>query len=448
MQSDLRVIKKLYGEPFMHMCKKLFPTLLETDGLLSKILMDNFNPCIYLFKDLVEQNKIIEFKDYIYSKIDLHTNKIKSDKTPFELMDEAGYELFECKTEEDIQSFKRYYAKGEELCTFDQNKINSYYVFFAVLKNVDQIKREDFIKPDRQDKYGTSVISIQFTRGINNTLSIKNRYNHKVKNPDATFSNNLENIIEGLTSSFEKHYNLRINEITKSKLELDNYVLGPDGIYYKYNYKINNNYYCNNNIIVTEFNVIKYPSEKYVIMDYFILDLVNKKITLKDNNIKDSFIDEFNDILKIEVKKEIDGKNIYIYKENNIIIVKIDSKSRIVSYYNEKVDEIGDNFLSRNNCLEKFYAPNVHSIGDCFCLHNTSLTEFYCPNLEYAGNNVLYYNDSLESIDLSNTKKVGHSFLKNNTKIEIVDLSSLEEHGEYFFEKNSNVNSKRLIKVL
>ena len=38
---------------------------------------------------------------------------------------------------------------------------------------MDEIKREDFTEPMRQDKYGTSVISIQFTRGDINTLSIK-----------------------------------------------------------------------------------------------------------------------------------------------------------------------------------------------------------------------------------------------------------------------------------
>ena len=61
----------------------------------------------------------------------------------------------------------------------------------------------------RQDEYGTSVISIQFDRDDTHTLSIKNRYNHKVEKPDATFSNNLNNIVAGLTKSFADYKGMR-----------------------------------------------------------------------------------------------------------------------------------------------------------------------------------------------------------------------------------------------
>ena len=44
----------------------------------------------------------------------------------------------------------------------------------------NDIRRENFKNPQRQDEYGTSVISLQFTRGKKQTLSIKNRYNHSV----------------------------------------------------------------------------------------------------------------------------------------------------------------------------------------------------------------------------------------------------------------------------
>lgn len=73
------------------------------------------------------------------------------------------------------------------MCTFQGDRLNRCRVFFAVKKDVDSIKREDFKNPEREDLYGTSVISIQFTKDGSNTLSIKNRYNHRVINPDATF---------------------------------------------------------------------------------------------------------------------------------------------------------------------------------------------------------------------------------------------------------------------
>ena len=194
--DDLKEIKNAYGEKMSQLCRELFSTLLETKGLLYKILTSKFNEDRFLYEDIISNNKQADFKDYIYSFIDVEkNNKRITNKTPQELCSEAGYNLYECKTEEDIQSFKKYFKKEESLCTFNGNRLDSHYVFFAVKKNVDDIKRENFTTPNRQDEYGTSVISIQFTKGKTNTLKITNRYNHKVNNPDATYSNNLDNIM-------------------------------------------------------------------------------------------------------------------------------------------------------------------------------------------------------------------------------------------------------------
>ena len=191
MIDDLKVIRKKYGERMYHFCRESFPTLLEEPGKLSKLLSDNFYESHFLFYDIVADGKEDEFKNYIYSLVDVeNNNELVQIKTPEELMSEAGYVLVECYNEGDIQAFRKYYAPGEELCTFYGGRLNRCRVFFAVKKNVSDIKREDFKNPKRQDEYGTSVISIQFTKDGTNTLSIKNRYNHTVNNPDATFSNN------------------------------------------------------------------------------------------------------------------------------------------------------------------------------------------------------------------------------------------------------------------
>lgn len=209
MNSDLKLIKKKYGEEMSHLCRELFPVILEQEGLLSKLLLDNFEPSHFLYEDIVKNGVVNSFKNYIYSFIDVEIEKgVRVDKNPKELLSEAGYDLYECHSESDIQKFKKYYTSKEELCTFNGRRLNDCYVFFAVKKNVDQIRRGNFNHPKRQDEYGTSVISIQFTRDETHTLSIKNRYNHTVDNPDATFSNNLDNIIPGLTDSFSKYYGL------------------------------------------------------------------------------------------------------------------------------------------------------------------------------------------------------------------------------------------------
>ena len=100
--DDLKVIKKKYGEKMMHLCKKMFPTILENEGLLSKIMLSKFTPNYFLYKDIITNSLENEFKNYIYSFVET-TNSRKYqmiNKTPKELLSEAGYNLYECNSEE------------------------------------------------------------------------------------------------------------------------------------------------------------------------------------------------------------------------------------------------------------------------------------------------------------------------------------------------------------
>lgn len=146
MNDELKKIKKKYGENMMHLCRKLFPTLLEKEGLLFSLLESNFSFSKYLYQDIIDHHLEIDFKDYIYYVANLqHERKIATTKTPRELLSKVGYELYECHTEEEIQYFRKYYAPGEEICTFIiGNRLKVCHVFFAVKKNVDEIKRKDF----------------------------------------------------------------------------------------------------------------------------------------------------------------------------------------------------------------------------------------------------------------------------------------------------------------
>ena len=158
--NDLKLIKKYYGEKMMHLCRELFPSLLEQEGLLSKLLLNKFEPSRFLYEDIIESGNIEGFKNYIYRLIDVENNHtIEVTKTPKELLEEAEYILYECKTEDDIQRFRKYYYRkggnpvytggvpkryeGEELCTFNGGRLNYCYVFFAVKKNVDDIRKGD-----------------------------------------------------------------------------------------------------------------------------------------------------------------------------------------------------------------------------------------------------------------------------------------------------------------
>ena len=449
MINDLKLIKNKYGENMMHLCRECFPTILETPGLLFNLLSSNFAYNKFLYDDIIKENKKDNFKNYIYSLINVEEKEIIVNKTPQELLNDAGYILYECKTEKDIQQFKKYYYINEKLCTFNGGRLNDCYVFFAVKKNVDEIKRENFISPERQDEYGTSVISIQFSRGEKNTLSIKNRYNHTVNNPDATFNNNLDNIIEGLTKSFETKYNLNITKRKGIDFELKNYVMANDGKYYKYLYEIKNIYYCINNIIIDNYKVINkfQEKEKYIVFDYFILDLENKTIKLYDERISDSFISCLKNINKIEVKTEKASKNkiIYLYSNNNKIqIIKINDKNQLVYYKNDYVYKIEDNFLYYNKTLKEIEIPNIVKIRNSFLWNNNEIINLNFPKLMKIGNDFLWWNQKIESIEIPLLEQVGQCFLHNARTLSKLNLPNLKIVGDYFLDTNLNLKELNL----
>ena len=446
LSKDLKYIKKKYGEQMMHYCRECFPTILNMPGKLVEILNKHF---YYvkdsLYDDIKENHKEEEFNDFVYSNAGLKNEYDIRDvsKTPKELLDDAGYDLFECKTVEEVNSFKKYFILGEQLCTFldPASRLENKYVFFAVKKNILDIKREDFLIPDRQDEYGTSVISIQFTRNKNNHLSIKNRYNELVNNPDSTFDNNLDNIIPGLTMSFYKAYGIREIYDENSEFQMDNYI-SIDEEYYKYNYELNDIYYCTNNIIVDNGNVIKYDPEKYIIMDYFIIDLVNKKIDVYDNKIRDSFSDVIGKIKNIEIVRGEKDKKVYITnEEDNIFELTLSFDNKLIGIKNNMIDKLPNRFLISGQYLKNMEFSNVREIGNDVLYANTDLEYFNLSKAKVIGNYFLTNNIKLTNIDLNKTIIIGDDFLKRNIIVESINFDSLQRVGNNFMFSNKGLSS-------
>ncbi len=439
MTLELKEIKKKYGEEMAHFCREHFSTLLEIKGLLSSLLMEHFDPSHELYNDLKENNLLEEFVKYLYSFREEKEELIDRNKTPEELLAKAGYDLYECKTENAIQSFKKYYAKGEELCTFRGGRLKTDYVFFAVKKNVDTIKREDFKNPKRQDEYGTSVISIQFDRETNQ-VSIKNRYNHTVTNPDSTFSNNLDNIIEGLTKAFERVYGFKQKYL--STFEIPDYVM-VNGKYYKYNYEINHNYYCTNNIFIKRDEVNTYEKERYILFDFYLLDIKDKTISYLDENIiHDHFIKTIKHIQKVEIEKEKNNKKIIIENDvGNHIEIIINQNNQMVSYKNIGIQEIKNDFCFGNDFLTELYLPEVTIIGNRFCRYNQTLTTFYAPNLESIGDRFCFANKMLKNLLLPKLKYIGNYFCYDNTNMKQLDLPEVKNIGDDFCYSNHSLTT-------
>ena len=449
MNKDLKIIKKKYCERMMKLCRELFPTLLEKEGLLSRLLLEHFEPTRFLYEDIISNELVIDFKGYIYSLVNieeiLEDEEKDNYKTPKELLEEAGYDLYECHTEEEIQSFRKYYRENEKLCTFRGNRLERCYVFFAVKKGVDNIRRENFQNPKREDLYGTSVISIQFTKDKNHTLSIKNRYNHTVNNPDATFKNNLDNIILGLTESFSRYYGMTQAKLTND-FEIPGYVEASDGKYYKYNYEIVNVYYCPNNVIIDDFKVKKLRQNELLI-DYFILDLENKTISLYDYCLEDYFEESLKKINQIQITKEKEYKKIIIKTSEGDVILKIDKGNKIIEYQNNNIKEIGDNFFCYNIFLEHLWLPNVTKIGHCVLYSNESLEHLWLPKVQEIGSSFLCHNKSLNYLSLPEIRKVGCNFLFSNESLNQLSLPNLIEIDTNFLYHNESLEHIWLPKV-
>ena len=444
----------------LYYVKKNFHTIFDKPGLLPNLILSRFAPNHSLYEDITNYGTAT-FVRYIYSLLNKKKTITKTDKTVKELLSMKGYDFYECKTESDIKKFEKYYKENEKLCTFGSNRLEICDVFWAVKKDADQIKRKE--KPERQDEYGKSVISIQFTKD-NNILSIKNRYNHTVENPDATFSNDLENINEGLTYAFEKEYGYKIKQNESNYFELPNYIRGDDGKSYKYNYEINNIYYCIDNVIIDNGRVKKLDKSRYLLIDYFIVDLQEKNIILYDKNITDSFPNSIYQINKIEIIKDKKEKNKTIIMKTNDkepIEITINKLNQIIEIKNPNIKIVEDNYLKHNQTLKSIELPNVikikknfllvnenitnislpkvKEIGNNFMLNCNNLENISIPNVEIIGNSFLSWNKSLKNINLPSIKRIGDEFMSWNECIQTINMPNLETVGSYFLENNKTL---------
>jgi len=305
---------------------------------------------------------------------------VKTTKSVKELFNEAGYDFFECKTQEDIFQFSKYYKGAEHIrsindikhgnrprelpCTFPdiEERLENYHVFWLVKKNVDEIKRNE--QPLREDDYSTSVLTLQFFKKQGTLDMVVSRYNNTISNPGATYGCNLENICKGLTFAFEKEYGLSsktVPEIDKCKC--------IDGKYYYLPYE-NYGIHYGDGTVCKNGKIIEYPTERYAFFDGNILSLQDHL--------------------------------------QNQQITKIEAP---------EMRTVGDKFLRSNIALTEINLPNLQHVGNDFLYWNANLTNLNLPKLQTTGNNFLCFNTSLKQFNLDNLHSYGTGFLYNNPNI-------------------------------
>ena len=110
----------------------------------------------------------------------------------------------------------------------------------------------------------------------------------------------------------------------------------------------------------------------------------NKRIITFSYDGMDSFVDSIGKIKKVSVLNEERGvKKISITPEKgDIIEIKINRYSDIISYKNSNVTEIGNNFLYHSKYIQEVELPNVTSVMNNFLMFAKNLERLYMPKLE------------------------------------------------------------------
>lgn len=139
-----------------------------------------------------------------------------------------------------------------------------------------------------------------------------------------------------------------------------------------------------------------------------------------DKRKNDAFVDEFQKIGKIDIKKskDEDGQGIKIItistQGKTDATIKIDSSNNIIGYENENIESIGDDFLYYNKTLKELSLPQVQIVGDYFFRSNKELIKLSLPQLQSVGEEFLYLNERLKELSLPQLQVIGRSFLRQN----------------------------------
>ncbi|MBO7066036.1 MAG: hypothetical protein J6W40_00250 [Alphaproteobacteria bacterium] len=220
-------IKKQNGEAVSHVIRDAI--LLDIPNIIH-ILQ-------YAGRDPVEVRNLVPIIREIYKQT--KPSAFQSNESPLELLRKAGYDAWVVTNEEEKNRIAKYYRENERICTLnDPHRHENYFMIHAVKFNADDIKPSD--TPQREDEYGTSVISIQIAKPKGGFISIKNRYNHTVPSPDSTFNNDPDRIYPGLSDSLKRFFHVDFN--TTGAQIPNNFIIVHDQLV-RYDYEINNVYF-------------------------------------------------------------------------------------------------------------------------------------------------------------------------------------------------------------
>ncbi len=354
---------------------------------------------------------------------------------PFTLLDQAGYDAFYADTLEKQNSIRSYFKKGELLCTFnDSARYKNYYIVHAIKKDVDNIDRKEFDgQEERQDKYGTSVISIQMSKD-GGFISIKNRYNHTVSGCDNTFNSNPDNIITGLTNSLKAYFNVDFSA-TDAPLP-DNFVAMGERVF-KYSYEAGNIYYADQAWATGGRIHTVNKRNGDALFDEFLFDNKTKMFTNIDPNSNDSFVHDFNKYYGGNQSLKVKNGNLTL---NGDILIGAEA-SRITTINLPEIKAIKDNFLRYASSLTSVTMNNLETMRDECFKDAKSLTSVTMNNLKSMRNRCFVIAESLTSVTMNNLETMGDGCFKDARSLTSVTMNNLETMGDKCFMNAQSLTS-------
>jgi len=303
-------IKKKIGEKAFNFLIRNFPEdiLVEKLSLLFGKISDVRN---------VKEDDLQILKEAINKTISYEKSIEYERKSVKEILFKKGYSLNDSiRSIKDYSTYLKYYKKGESLCKFKGYDATKRYhkVFFLEKKGFKSLQRNDFLgKEGRQDEYSTSLLSVAISSDKKNISQICSRYNHTVAGCDNVFSSNLEKIAPGLTDAFNREYSLCLSKNTL--LELQNFYVHNEK-YFFYSHEIEGVKIGNNTV-----DGVIYDPDRYIVFDYLVLDMKEKKIRSVIENTKCGAIDLINERLDNGAKiRVINGDIPHDFKDQENIL--------------------------------------------------------------------------------------------------------------------------------
>jgi len=417
---------------------------------------------------------------------------VASVDSPEDLAKSAGYVFHQPKSEEDILVFKKDFQNGELLCTYNNvgGRMSSNLIFWIRRANAETVlhatevtqeyleentegaqlwrgyldarglKKADGtydisnLRPERQDPYGTSSMSVQIGKS-NGIISIKNRYNHTVSSPDATFGNDLNNIASGLDAAV--YAMPGVPSKSKQQASLPNGLTSDaDGRFFRYDFESNNVYfsrlgYMKHGVITA------IDKSTQAIRDEVLFDAKNKiALNLASteqlvDNIESVSIQKDNITVKTKNGSLVLG---LLPINGNIISVSGDIETINTDFFsiNEtirnvdlpNVVSVGRNFLQNCIALQSVVMPKVKSIGHNFIYSGRNISSIELPSVEIIGHNFLSANqelDTLQSVVMPKVKSIGHNFIYSGRNISSIELPSVEIIGHNFLSANQELDT-------